>query len=263
MCQGRFAAHSQHTTSQDHLRQSSTAVLGGKGVARLASSTLSSVNSIQDSVCMRPNLRPCRPHNVRPIGSSLGVPGPLPAHPGRAEAPTASRSWSTSNRRILPSPLRSVRYGPGSTCRCHHTRYPTYPRLAVAPSAIRHPQCPQKPQHPCRPCAQSPASSARLVSSLLFPCFAFATRPAQHCSDAPWRGAAAEETARLVPPWHFCARTRPLQSMPDLARPCRIIQHTGPHGATRPGRGVCHNRNPSAMSSPASLCLVSSSTPLW
>lgn len=45
MCQGRFAAHSQHTTSQDQLRQSATAVLGGRGVARpddprSASSTL-------------------------------------------------------------------------------------------------------------------------------------------------------------------------------------------------------------------------------
>lgn len=261
MCQGRFTAHSQHTTSQDHLRQSSTAVLGGRGVARLASSTLSSVNSIQDSVCMRPNLRPCRPHNVRPIGSSLGVPGPLPAHLGGAEAPTASRSWSTSNRRILPSPLRSVRYGPGSICRCHHTRYPTYPRLAVAPSAIRN-------AHRSPSIHVDHARNARPRPRALSRVYCF---PASHLPPGQLNtvqmplGAARLQRKRpaLSLPWHFCARTWPLQSMPDLARPCRIIQHTGPHGATRPGRGVCHNRNPSAMSSPASLCLVSSSTPLW
>lgn len=93
---------------------------------------------------------------------------------------------------------------------------------AAGRCAIRHPQCPQKPQHPCRPCAQSPVSSARLVSSLLFPCFAFATRPAQHCSDAPWCGAAAEETARLVPPMAFLRKdvaiavhARPCPTLPD------------------------------------------------
>lgn len=153
-------------------------------------------------------------------------------------ARTVSRSWSTSNRRILPSPLRSGGYRPGSICNRHHTRYP---RLAVAPSAIRHPQRPQQPQHPCRPCAQSPASSARLVSSLLLPCLPFATRPAQHCSNAPWCGAAAEETARLVPPMTFLRKDA---AIAFHARPCRIIQHTGPHGATRPGRGVCHRRDP-------------------
>lgn len=137
---------------------------------------------------------------------------------------------------------------------------------AAGRCAIRHPPSAMPTEAPAS------ISTMRAIPGLVrAPCLEFTVFPASHLPPGQLNtvqmplGAARLQRKRpaLSLPWHFCARTRPLQSMPDLARPCRIIQHTGPHGANRPGRGVCHNRNPSAMSSPASLCLVSSSTPLW
>lgn len=229
-------ADSQHTPNTPEPRPPSTKLNGsfgweGSGSTRI-SSTLSSVNKHSG----------LRMHAAKPASLQTAQPQ---AYRVFARCPRSlagpSRRGGGSHCVPFMVDLKPPNSSITSEVRTLRTRVdmqmPSHP-LPYLPAAgrcaIRHPPSAtptaQQPQHPCRPCAQSPTSSARLVSSLLFSCFPFATRPARHCSDAPWCGAAAEETARLVLPMAFLRKDA---AIAVYARPCPTLPDHPAYRAAR------------------------------